>query len=215
MRMSPVFVVGEPADRTFVTQLLDKATWEVREFDSPDEFLRSQPPTEAGCVVAWETLDGDLSLPVVLQRLRAERRSNPLVLATRSPEASAVARAMREGVVDVLLAPLQPDLLQAALERALTRERRDRSWREKQESALAELATLTAEEREVMQLVLEGHMNKTIAHRVGKSLRTVEGRRACVMRKMHCETLADLLRKAVFSGQLKLAEDVEPQEAPA
>jgi FixJ family two-component response regulator len=107
---------------------------------------------------------------------------------------------MRAGAEDFLTKPVEPEELLGAIERALARGRTLQAASSRREVLRARYDTLSLTEREVMALVASGHLNKQIAYRFGRNLRTIKTHRAAVMRKMLADHVADLVRMAEELG---------------
>jgi FixJ family two-component response regulator len=102
---------------------------------------------------------------------------------------------MKEGAVDFLTKPVRGAALLEAIEKALVRDRSRRGYRRAAEEVRRRIETLTAREREVLDGVVAGSLNKQIAARLGIAEQTVKVHRARVMEKMSASSLADLVRQ--------------------
>ena len=198
--MSPpketVFVVDDdPIMRRSLSRLLRAAGFEAAAFDSPEDFLRVVPSDSSGCAildVAMPGLDG-----LALQRELSSRGSDlSIVFLTGHGDIPKTVQAMRSGAADFLAKPVEEDVLLAAVRRALDTNRAGRKAREESADIERRLGTLTPREREVLELVVTGRLNKQIAAELGIAERTVKIHRSRVMEKMKAGSLADLVRLA-------------------
>jgi len=206
-----VFVIdNDPSMRAALEDLVGSVGLAVRLFASPQEFLASKRPDAPGCVVL------DVRLPVMsgltfqkeLTRIGVDL---PVVFITGHGDIRMSVRAMKAGAVDFLIKPFQDQDLLDAVHAAIARDR------EKREQAVlaAELqerhATLTARERQIMQLVAVGRANKQIAAELDLSEMTVKVHRGQVMRKMQAGSLPELVRMADTLAQRRSILRVDPE----
>jgi len=115
---------------------------------------------------------------------------------------------MKAGAVDFLLKPVDDEDLLAAISTALEQDNRTRHSQRQRAELLQRVATLTPREREVMDLVITGLLNKEIAYALGAGEKTIKAHRARVMQKMQATSVAELVRMAA------LVEMGEPHAAP-
>lgn len=166
-------------------------TWE-----SAEAFLSRPPSTTDGCVIVDLQLPGASGLD--LQTCLTERDpALPVVFLTGRGDIGASVQAMKGGAVDFLTKPVEPAALLAALETALERGRALREAREAEAEVAGRLAQLTPREREVLDMVVEGRLNKQIASDLGIAEKTVKVHRARGMQKLGVRALADLVRLVV------------------
>jgi len=163
---------------------------------SADEFLANYNNERAGCLVL------DIRMPG-LGGLELQKRLNdmgsalPVIFITGHGDIPMAVEAIQKGAVDFIQKPFRDqDLLDRVIEALQTNKKR-RSDKEAKTEIQGRIKTLTIREHQVLELVAKGDPNKTIAHKLGVSQRTVEIHRARVMEKMNAKSLADLVRKHV------------------
>jgi two-component system, LuxR family, response regulator FixJ len=195
-----VFLVDDdPQMLKALVRTVTSAGWRVQTYLSGEEFLRAYDPTQAGCVVL------DLRMPRVSglrvqQTLMAKNAHIPLIFITGYGEVAAAVQAMKAGAIDFLEKPFSEQMLLDCIEQAMARDAQRRQVQAQRTTFAARLACLTRREREVLDLVLAGLLNKEIALRLGISQRTVELHRYRIMQKLQAESAVDLARQ-VFSAQ--------------
>jgi len=162
-----------------------------------DLFGPDLDPMQAGCLVT--RLDADSPHPAeVLDQLTEYNSALTVVFLTEKPVTKSIVEVMRKGAFDVLEWPLESDRLQDSIEQSLTASVEKQRKLTEAQAAQRRLADLTAGERDVLQLMLSGKVNKSIASRLGIALRTVEARRKRVFTKMGTRSLAEIA--AVLNG---------------
>jgi len=203
-RTPQVFVVDD--DRQILkafSRLLGSAGFAVKTFESPAEFLVQHDPDVPGCAlldVGMHGMDG-LELQAELASVGARR---PIVFVTGRDDARTSVRALKAGAVDYLTKPVDGDDLIAAVSSALARDEKARANRTEIAAIRARYNLLTPREREVMEHVVAGRLNKQIACDLGTVEKTVKVHRARVMAKMQVRTVAALVR---LTERLQAGED--------
>lgn len=195
-----VHVVDDDASfaRSLV-RLLGASGFRVRSFSSAAELLAAVSPQSEGCVVA------DLSMPgmdglELQQRLGASGAPLPVVFLTGRGDIPSSVRAMRGGAVDFLEKSAPKEDLLAAVRRALDAGHSARVASERRAELGRRFAELTAREREVLQQVVRGRMNKQIAADLGIHERTVKLHRSALTAKLGVRSAAELATLARDAG---------------
>ena len=189
-----VYVVDDDASvRRALARLIASAGIDVETFPSAKAFLEHPVTDRPACLVLDVRLRGESGLELQAA-LGNARRQLPIIFLTGHATVPASVHAMKQGALDFLQKPVDERELLGGIERALGRSREARV----QEGARAEiqhrLDRLTRREREVLDLVAAGLLNKQIGERMGVSEKTVKVHRGRVMRKMAAEAVADLVR---------------------
>jgi FixJ family two-component response regulator len=174
----------------------------VQAFGSAREFLALKPMEAEGCLVL------DVEMPEMngldLQReMNVAGISLPVIFLTGHGDIPMTVHALKAGAVHFLTKPVKEDELMNAIRQALENDRKGRSERAEIGKVRERFDALAPRERQVMQLVVSGRLNKQIAHELGISERTVKLHRGQVMRKMCAASLADLVKQAEKLGQLR------------
>jgi FixJ family two-component response regulator len=194
-----VFIVDDDsAVLVALEHLIVAAGFEVRTFSSSREFLAQHDPAMPGCVVldlAMPGLDG-LTLQEALVK---SGDSRPIIFLTGEGNIPQSVRAMKAGAVDFLTKPVDEDALLAAIRTALDRDEITRRAQGELATIRRRFAGLTPRERQVLELIIAGRLNKQIADELGMSERTVKFHRAHIMEKIAVHSVAELVRFAGFA----------------
>jgi FixJ family two-component response regulator len=194
-----VFVIdGDKSERESLESLIADAGWQPRSFNSAKAFLASPRLMVRSCLVSeiWlPDLDG-----LRLQGLLTDRSELPIIFLTGRADISTTVQAMKGGAVEVLTKPIVKEVLLNALRQAFERSG-EALRREGETRALRhDYASLSRRERQVMDLILQGLMNKQIGAELGISVITVKTHRGKVMRKMEARSVAGLVIMATLLG---------------
>jgi FixJ family two-component response regulator len=195
-----VFVVDDDAaTRETLKSLIRSVGLQVELFSSAQDFLKSKRPDAPGCLVLDVRLPGISGLE--FQRNLADRHiAIPIIFITGHGDIQMSVRAMKAGAIEFLTKPFRDQDLLDAIQIGLEKDR-DRRHRDAEVAELqARFESLTPRERQVLPLVVSGRPNKQIAADIGTSEATAKVHRSQLMRKMHAESLPELVRMAEKMG---------------
>ena len=198
-----IYVIDDDeAVRQSLEFLLKTAGIAVRGFDSAKAFLDILPQVGFGCIIT------DVRMPEItgidlLRKVKEANRDLPVIVITGHGDISLAVEAMKIGAIDFLEKPFDDDHLLAAVRNALDREADQVKRKAEVNDIQDRLAALSNRERQVLEGLVAGNANKTIAFDLGISPRTVEIYRANLMTKMAANSLSDLVRMAMMAGILE------------
>ena len=193
-RAKNVYVVDDdPGSRDLLIALFRTAKLKVKSFDSGKKFLDDLPAGKTGCIVLDVRLPGMTGFDVHKELIKRSIRL-PVVFVTAHGDTRMAVRAMKAGAHDFVEKPIDTHEMLAIVRDALNRSAENAAARGKKEDILTRIDQLTPRERDVLNLIAEGELNKQIAHRLGIAQRTVEVHRANIMEKMNARSAADLIR---------------------
>ena len=179
--------------RHAVAFLLTASGFAVRVYDSAIAFLDALPTVQPGCIVTDVRMPGMDGL--TLQRVLKTRGTGlPVIVITGHGDVPLAVEAMKAGAVDFIEKPFADDTLLSAIRVATSRHARDARRDEEAAAIETRLASLSQREREVLDGLIAGLPNKTIAYDLKISPRTVEVHRANLMTRMAAHSVADLIR---------------------
>ena len=189
-----VFIVDDdPAICESLCNLIESAGLETTQFASAEDFLQACARGMAGCLVLDVRLPG-MSGMELQSRLNKSGITIPIIIMTAHGDIPMVKDAMKAGAVEFLTKPFQGEELLAAIEQAFARDRTQRMAKAAENSIVERWRTLSERERQVLEMVTAGKLNKQIADELDLSLITVKLYRRQVMDKMQAETFADLVK---------------------
>jgi FixJ family two-component response regulator len=198
-----VIVIDDDKDiRDALEGLLKSVGLRTKLFASVQEFLDSDLPSGLRCLVLDIRLPGRSGLDFY-DSLVAENVFLPVVFISGHADIPMSVRAMKAGAVEFLTKPVRHQDLLDAIHLAIEKDRDHRETESSVAKIRANLATLTQREREVLERVVAGRLNKQIAADIGISMATVKLHRGHVMQKMQAVSLAQLVRMVDRIGLLK------------
>jgi FixJ family two-component response regulator len=195
-----IYVVDDDGGvRKAMDTLLRSVGLGVRTFASASEFLRAKLSDVPGCLVLDVRMPGMSGLDLQSEMTKADI-DIPIIFITGHADVAMAVKVMKAGAVEFLTKPFHDQDLLDSLQRAVERDRLTKQHR----AGLVELRqrfnSLTHRQREVMEYVVKGLLNKQIAVQLGTSETTIKLHRGQVMRKMQAQSLPDLVRAAVCLG---------------
>lgn len=179
--------------------MLKTSGFHVRAFESGDALLKAATSLEPGCILLDIRMPGMDGLQVQ-EALNERGVALPVIIMTGHGDVSLAVQAMKAGAVDFIEKPFEKSVLLGAIDQAFARLDRSAKAQQRVEEAQIQLQALTPREREVLEGLVDGLPNKTIAYDLGISPRTVEIHRANVMTKLRVRSLSEALRIA-FAAQ--------------
>jgi len=200
LQQGTVFIVDDDPDVCrAVGRLVRGAGYEVREFNSARDFLVAHESEPPGCLLL------DLSMPEVdglqlQQSLVAAGCHRPIVFLSANGDVHSTVRAMKAGAVNFLTKPVDRDELIGALTEAFAIDAAGRANWETRHTIAGRMATLTPRERQVLEKVVAGRLNKQIAAELGTVEKTIKVHRSRVMQKLHASSLIQLIEIAKLGG---------------
>lgn len=194
-----IFIVDDDEhSRVSVGAMVATMGLKARTFASAEEFLNAYDG-EAGCLVSDLRMPGRSAVEL-LQLLHQRDQMLPTIVISAYAEISVTVEAMRHGAITLLEKPYRDNEMWNAIREALLQDGEHRVSVEERRTIRGRLEQLTLQERSVMDLVLNGFLNKEIAKRLGVSLRTVESRRQHILEKMQVNSVARLVQDVMVAN---------------
>ena len=194
-----LIVDDDDSVRRGLERLLGANGYRTQTFASARQLLERAADAEGSCLIL------DLQMPEmdgmeVQQRLLDADLDVGIVFLTGHGDVPTGVQAMKQGAVDFLTKPVDEEALLSAVRAALTRQSDRRAAKELVASVSERIANLSPRERQVMDAVVRGALNKQIAAQLGISEKTVKVHRGQVMRKMRVNSLAELVQLCAKAG---------------
>ena len=186
-------VDDDEALRDSLAWLLESQGFKVAAFASAEDFLKAWRPEFNGCLLLDVRMPGMSGLELH-ERLRAQYSTLPIIFITGHGDVPMAVAALKKGAVDFIEKPFNDTELLRLVSQCLVTEQEHRARRRQDAEVSRRLDQLTQREREVLDLIIAGTLNKQIADVLGISIKTVEVHRARVMEKMAAQSLAELVQ---------------------
>lgn len=195
-----VFIVDDAQEvRVALSRMLTAAGYRVRSFESAERFMSEQDAAAPGCLLLDVCLPG-LSGIELQRQLGCSQCVRPIIFVTGTADIETSVHAMKAGAVDFLTKPIDKDALFAAVEQAFRHDEEQRVERAIRRTIEKRLQALSARERQVLEHVICGRLNKQIGADLGIGEKTVKVHRARVMSKMSVRSVAELVQVCARAG---------------
>ncbi len=192
-----IFIIDDdPAVRQALSVLVRSMHMQAETYESAQQYLAALDPLRPGCLLLDVRMPGTSGLELLEQLNRAEVRL-PAIVMSAYGDVPMVVRAMKAGALNFLEKPCRDQQLWEAIQEGLRWDAAHRQHMVLHNKALHRLNRLTPGEQEVLRHLIDGKSNKTIAAELGMSVRTIEVRRAKLMKKMKADSLAELIRLSI------------------
>ncbi len=193
-----IYIVDDnDAMRKSLSMVMRSANFESKTYATAQDFLNEYDQTGPGCLlldVRMPDMTGP-ELQILLPKLHIQL---PVILMTGHGDVTTAVRAMKAGAIDFIEKPFEHESLLTRIHECVNQSLRHQKS-QKHQAGIVRLNLLTPREREVMDLLVQGKINKVIANQLGISIRTVEAHRANLMSKLRVHSLADIIRIALLA----------------
>ncbi|CNJ40679.1 transcriptional regulator fixJ [Yersinia aldovae] len=178
--------------RAALATLLATMGWEVKTFSNGQQFLDALTVTQPSCVLLDIRMPGKSGM-VVLETIQNRDSTLPVIIMTGHGNIELCRRAFKGGALEFLTKPIDADVLIETVSMALEQHEQSLTAHKQRESYQQLFNQLSAREREVAALIIQGETSKQIAHTLSLSPRTVEAHRANIFAKLEVNSLASLI----------------------
>ncbi len=197
-----IFVIDDQESvRHALGEMLSVFGFAVETYESADAFLQAIDQLPSGCVVADVRMPGTDGIELV-RELGRRKVALPVVLISGHADVPMAVAGIKSGAEDFIEKPMDDAQLVAAINRAFARTFERQHLQKSQEAVGRNFARLTPRQVEIFDLVVEGFTSHAIAAKLSISVRTVESYRAEIMAKMQAESVAVLVRQAIYLGRI-------------
>ena len=208
-----IFVVDDDSHvRGAIRSVLEDEGMRVEDFATCEGFLNAWRPGRRGCLILDANLPGMCGLEL-LNTLSKAGHALPTIMITGASDVQMVVQAVKAGASDFIEKPIGRTELLESIERAFEQSQDSGKLAAWRESAADHIASLTARQRQIMEMVLAGNPSKIIAANLAISQRTVENHRASIMKKTGSKSLPALARLALAAswtdaGERPVADEI-------
>lgn len=192
-------VDDDEAVRRTLAYAVASAGFASRVYGSAEQLIATAAGLAPGCIVTDVRMPG-LDGVTLVRRLRALAVPHPIIVISGQADIRLAVDAMKAGAAEFLEKPLRPAALIETVQEVMRTDAVQAGPQKEVARYRRMLSTLSRRQRDVLDGILEGKLNKTIAHELGISVRTVEGYRAEMMAKTQARNLSELIRMAVLAG---------------
>ena len=201
MKSSPIVYIvdDDTAARASVAAMVESKGLPARDYSSAEQFLKQYDPTEFGCLLTDVRMAGMNGLELQ-ETIRAEGCDMPVIVITGYGDVPTAVGAFRGGAVTFLEKPCDAQELWKHISKALEEFGKRRFAASQRRDIARRYEEMNESEKSVLEAMVDGKPNKVIASEFCMGLRTVELRRANVLKKMGAKSLAELVRLCIIGG---------------
>jgi len=214
--MATVHLIDDDdALRAALARLIGAAGFVVRGHAAANDYLVLDPDDEPGCLVIDMDLPGISGLQLQAALRQRPDHERPIIFISDNPDVPSSVQALRAGAIELLTKPLNGDVLLAAVREAVVRDATLRERRARALRARADLESLCARQRKVLDGILDGRLHKQLAAEIGVSERTIKVERARVMERLGVRNLAGLVKLLIEANEPQPSVDCRPARLPS
>ncbi len=189
-----IFIIDDDPDMCkSLAWLLESVQLPIEIYHSGAAYLEAHDPNRHGCLLIDMRMPGMSGLQL-LDQLNARHNPIPVIIISAHGDIPLAVRAMKSGAVDFISKPFNEQLLVERIQELIQRDSRRHPYTHEASTYAKRFESLTSREREIMDQVAAGKLNKQIAYMLGISMKTVEQHRARLMEKMQVSSLAELIK---------------------
>ncbi len=201
-----IYIVDDDAVVCRAVGMMIKAmNLDGKSYTSVEEFIEAYDPTRPGCVLL-DVRIGEVSGLELLERLMQEQLRLPAIIISAHGDVPTAVRAMKAGALNFLEKPCREQQLWEAIQEALKWDADHRKTALRVEKLRKRIARLNSGERKVLEMLVKGRANRSIAATLDLSVRTIEVRRSKLMKKMKATSLAELVQMHMIANHSPQAD---------